>query len=510
MRVLQGTQVLESFDIQEKIESAFQVIDTMRQLNVQVRNEQLPISALVRCPLFALRYNLPDRKVRRLQLKFASNQDFDTAFNHLNRLGLRISQSVPPSSTNPAPSNTNKPESTGLSCPPSVVAEISNRPQTAISAQYSSTSSSSGPAAQPVSQRQENNSSIEQMRPHTMQSSISPQKAPIVPMYEQSTRQSDEYRPQPQSSPTATHRSFTLPPRSQQGQFDFARPASAYSALVNQERSAQLSPQPQALERLAPPQSFQKPAISSLGPASISNTATRENFPKLQIIQENELSSSARPGTALLFSELGATTAPMPPRRELPFKRSSPPKSSGSDNIRPSSRASNSTVVPPPLLPPSRSDDTSSSPNRLMSRALDLPPLPQPTLVAESTRGTSAHSFQTHHLTVNTQGPGLTRPLGVLNTAAQNSRQFQHAPTTASIQPSNNPETAYQDRIASHISAEARSSSNEHLATYAMQSVDGRMAFLNDFMMQHIEDDDFLTLCEDLSTCWRRIGLGLD
>lgn len=35
----------------------------MLQLRVQVRNEQLPISALTRRPLFALRYNLPDEKV---------------------------------------------------------------------------------------------------------------------------------------------------------------------------------------------------------------------------------------------------------------------------------------------------------------------------------------------------------------------------------------------------------------------------------------------------------------
>jgi hypothetical protein len=49
--------------VQEMIANAEEVIRTMMQLRVQVKNEQLPISALTRRPLFALRYNLNDDKV---------------------------------------------------------------------------------------------------------------------------------------------------------------------------------------------------------------------------------------------------------------------------------------------------------------------------------------------------------------------------------------------------------------------------------------------------------------
>lgn len=45
------------------IAQANDVIRTMLQLRVEVRNEQLPISALIRRPLFALRYILPDDRV---------------------------------------------------------------------------------------------------------------------------------------------------------------------------------------------------------------------------------------------------------------------------------------------------------------------------------------------------------------------------------------------------------------------------------------------------------------
>ena len=70
-------------------------------------------------------------------------------------------------------------------------------------------------------------------------------------------------------------------------------------------------------------------------------------------------------------------------------------------------------------------------------------------------------------------------------------------------------ETAYLDRIIARISAEATSGDAGNLAVYATLPADERRTVINDWMMQHIEDDDFLMLCQDVWGCWRRIGLGL-
>lgn len=37
---------------------------SMQERGVQLKAEQLPVSALVRCPLLAIRWQLPDNKVR--------------------------------------------------------------------------------------------------------------------------------------------------------------------------------------------------------------------------------------------------------------------------------------------------------------------------------------------------------------------------------------------------------------------------------------------------------------
>lgn len=62
------------------------------------------------------------------------------------------------------------------------------------------------------------------------------------------------------------------------------------------------------------------------------------------------------------------------------------------------------------------------------------------------------------------------------------------------------------DRLVKEIAA-AGDSHSDQLAKYASQSADERSAILNDFILEHLEDDNFLTLCEDMETCWRRIVL---
>jgi hypothetical protein len=47
------------------------------------------------------------------------------------------------------------------------------------------------------------------------------------------------------------------------------------------------------------------------------------------------------------------------------------------------------------------------------------------------------------------------------------------------------------------------------LSAYAAQSVEDRLAILDEFMVSRLNDPAFVTLCEDVENCWRRIALGL-
>ena len=51
-------------EIERLITEGYEMARTMQQHGVELKSEQLPISALVRCPLLALRWQLPNKKAR--------------------------------------------------------------------------------------------------------------------------------------------------------------------------------------------------------------------------------------------------------------------------------------------------------------------------------------------------------------------------------------------------------------------------------------------------------------
>lgn len=48
------------------------------------------------------------------------------------------------------------------------------------------------------------------------------------------------------------------------------------------------------------------------------------------------------------------------------------------------------------------------------------------------------------------------------------------------------------------------------LTAYAAQPVEQRRVIVSNWIVQHIEDDAFLALCEDVYGTWQRVGLGLE
>jgi hypothetical protein len=50
---------------------------------------------------------------------------------------------------------------------------------------------------------------------------------------------------------------------------------------------------------------------------------------------------------------------------------------------------------------------------------------------------------------------------------------------------------------------------DDDLAAYVMQSDDDRRAALNEFVYKQVNNDHFITLLEDMETCWARSRIGM-
>lgn len=298
-----------------------------------------------------------------------------------------------------------------------------------------------------------------------------------------------------------------------------ARPSSAFPSSS----SASLNP-------LTPPMYFPRPdSASVVSPDHCPSFPPRDR--PVETIEQSSASIS-RPETALLYDR--PDTAELPPRRELPFRRDSLPTSSGSDNNGPSSRPSTGIMGPPPL--PSRLSDLRPGSACTVSSDSELPPLRQPTIIADTTKKTPVQ-HRPHTILPRSTGrskptqatsiyedqqsvspaslppqtyptpaatsPSTTRPLSPVSSGAQNGRQSTLLGISAS--PSTSGSNDQTDRtLNSFLSGDSESA----LKAYAMQSGDGRTAALNDFIFRSLDSNDFLTLVEDMETNWARIGLG--
>jgi hypothetical protein len=147
----------QTIEIERLINEGNDMTRLYQERGVQIQTDQLPITAIVRCPLLAIRWQLANNKLRRVQMRFKSDKDFDTVSNYLLQLGLSMNgtkgalpKSKPtaplPSPAQASPSGpspkaiaspeepSNRSPAGRLSCPPSRLAEISSRPYTSHSA----------------------------------------------------------------------------------------------------------------------------------------------------------------------------------------------------------------------------------------------------------------------------------------------------------------------------------------------------------------------------------------
>ncbi|EFQ86208.1 hypothetical protein PTNB73_04578 [Pyrenophora teres f. teres] len=468
VKVVQGNQVRHVIEMERLINQGNETTHLMRLQGLQMQAEQLPISAIVRCPLLAIRWQLPDKKIRRIQVRFKSDADFDTVCSHLNRHGLHMSgqkdvrtQPQPPVSSHSrsTPSLTavaypnlpaSGPAPGGLTCPPSRLAEISSRPSTATN-----TSTSLG------------------SQPHEVVNN---------------------------------------------------RPFSVSTGYIREERCNSNS----FSGLLDPPVYFARPdSATSDVLGRTSNHASFSSHMPMPTIEEAPEVSTERPETAMLFNRPDSAEN-LPPRRELPFPRLSEPRSSGSDSVSLSGRPSTGLMGPPPL-PTHAGGRRPSSSRGASSKEIELPPLPRPTVVSKTAQAmqqpprtpdqdqmaqrakTSPRDELENQSPLSSSSPFHTplsanrscstaistpQPLGVLSNAAQNLRQAMSHSTPIT------PPT-------SGTGATGEKSDRDALAAYVRQSDEGRRAALNEFIFRNLENDDFLTLVEDMETAWARTAIGM-
>ncbi|KAK7183675.1 hypothetical protein DPSP01_009537 [Paraphaeosphaeria sporulosa] len=423
MKILQASQVLYDIPLQDLIQRGKPVVDRLHRQGIDVSSEaaQLPISGMASTPSLALRYNVPEaNKVRRIQIKFTSPQDFDAAYDHVRELGLWFTPTQKARSVSPVRS--------GPSCPPSQLSEITGRSGTAVPSSAA-------------------NDAITGIRPSTAS-------------FFSSTSTASSRRP------------------------DSAAAVSPYDPTIR-------SP------------------------------------------------LSARPDTAnsILVCEL-------PPRRELPFERLDTADSTGKSSTRPGSRPLSGVMGPPTLPAAARAGTKRPNSRAGSSHSTELPPLRKPTYISK------ALTSQPAKLDV---GPGsalnardMVRPQSAIPqndyTAMQHIMSSAPVLTPKTPRPASSYSTATMETLGilhnnnnddSPLETSAalgtppgsdmnmlESSPTEHqgdsgqhteeLATYAQQSNESRLNDLNNFIFQHLQDDNFLTLVDDMQMTWARIGTGLE
>ncbi|KAJ4991952.1 hypothetical protein SVAN01_02547 [Stagonosporopsis vannaccii] len=452
LKVVQGTQIRELIELERMINESQDLVSDMQQRGVELKGDQLPISAIIRCPLVAIRWQLPNQKIRRLQMRFGTDEDFDLVYNHLHHLGLRMmapqsqTKDRQPKAGTGIPSSTSRRdgEPVGPSCPPSRLSEISSRPYTAVSA----------PTALESQMQQANHARPSSAFPGSGFSSSSPLTPPMYfPRPDSASVVSSEYSPSfpPRDRPVATIQSH-----------DTATPRPETALLYERPDTAELPPR-----RELP---FSRDSLPTSSGSDI-------NRPR------------SRPSTGFMGP---------------------PPLPSRVSDLRPgSARAAGLDSGLPPLRQPTIISDTPKKPP-----SQQRPHTPRPAsgehsksgqgmVVHEDTSLLPASSSPQVYPSPMATSPLAPQPFSLVNKSAQNRRPsvppIMFASSTAS------PSKSQADRaLDSFLSSDVETA----LKTYAIQSDDARRAALDNFILKSLDDRDFLTLVEDMEANWARIGLG--
>lgn len=263
---------------------------------------------------------------------------------------------------------------------------------------------------------------------------------------------------------------------------------------------------------------------SNAGDMASANQCASNNSFLFPSFIPNTLNHPQRPSTAPFSQMQNDLNAMIPPRRELPFKRSTT-ASRGNDWHGSSSRPSTSTMDLPPLPEPNftrkstSSSDQPRQPQTAQGRTVSRREYPgkgkkpDATLRPESCRqvsGSTTEPLGHRPLNVQIGKPEQARPDTTHGTQFVAPPLFSASPSCAAPDPP--PAESFAaplndvlERMGPYL--DPTFNDKENLASYAALPNEERMRILEGEIIRLIGDESFAQLCEDLGACWQRIGL---
>ncbi|KAE9967200.1 hypothetical protein BLS_003880 [Venturia inaequalis] len=543
MKVVQGAKLLDNLDLTEKVGECKAAVKHALEVNVQLKADQLPTSALYRrmSSTIALRYTLPDTKVRRMQFKFTSVQDFDTALAILEDVGCHLHNSAPAgevgSTAPPRPSPASSYHSQSRD-----TFEEPHRPYTSSSEHfptsqhiYRSYTSSFVPASQtvhsfrpstPLTPIRENEPSIysdpvlqnigaidmrsrriDPLRPRSAmalgEGHSSTQSDPIRPSSTTDSRTALTGSSRFFTTPTSHERpstapflgssrvegdlTFMIPPRRE---LPFKRPDSS------RDGSSSSRPSTAADMKPLPTPTFERSSSSNMADA-LDSTLSPSKAHADEILK-SALEDKLAPKSASK-RRASAAKAPAPTRRPSakPPSRAGCTNGSGVSAVEVNSSAFRSSSPPRPRTALNEKSFSSHDATALQLAARhDSRPLASSHFHYSDNE--SSHHFQ-----------AIAPPDVHLSNAIQQSSCAPMTQVSPNALPLNETLERSLARINSSLSnaPEAMEANKENLIAYSKLNDADRMSMVENMIISCVSDENFAVLAEDVYGCWQRIGL---
>lgn len=486
LKLVQGGELLEQVefpDLQDQVR-----MDEERALSQHISDDHLRVLVIVKRPLLALRYSLPDGQIRKIQMKFLPSSGCDVALENFRAAGLPIRDK-------------DLPQLQGQQRPPSSQSQPRSQegPDSLNAGQAIHQHSSQGvfPASsQPLSQ--EHNGLRDAGYGGSIPPSAQLTKVNIRPTSAPGGVNQDEFS-RPISAPswsnldafgsatTVTTVPTVAKPTTQSGLL----PSPVFNRTYEPSGSFQIRPMSAPEQTQTQRASTNTPTLSQMLPPERTLP-----FPEKRIhpFRRDEAASQEEPSQKKL-----AATKIKAKRQTKPRAQPAKPRKSKAKAKAPSPSAS--PRVPSPELqavPPSSEPPALPSMNSRKRSLTDRSPN-QPNKRQAQTRTETVTETITEALTttvpeqpLQTQPPQITDPIinisshGLLDSIDNFMRKYHDLPAPKPHQ-----------------------TAKEQLAEYAAQSDEDRAKAVDNMICEYIKNEDFGKLMDDVEGSWKRIGLGL-
>jgi hypothetical protein len=199
----------------------------------------------------------------------------------------------------------------------------------------------------------------------------------------------------------------------------------------------------------------------------------RDFRPQPQRLEQEKASS--RSATTPAYHDESQLNRMLPPRRELPFTKTGKRKSRAD---------STSDRAPEQIVPQSSNERRANTPSRHNSYVPDSQPQSQPLPSTQPDPARGSPELQSYPIQGEKPLPPTARGRSpeIANTQLVQTQEYIPAYQTATVE--------------------------NQLEQYIISPTTERIAFLENWMCELIEDDKFLTLCQDVEGTWRRFAFG--